>query len=179
MSTPSVYDQPMSSVPRPNDHLAVLLPKHLWKPDSDSDSQSCCRGTSSTHPSFAHPTPTVSLRPSPNSSIHSPNQPQTQTLPSNLLEMESEQEEKEEEEEEEEEKGEEEAGRKRRRFITDGSSDKGLQAVLVKKKGQNEDESVIRRYAFLPSLPPFSLFSPSPSPLPLPLLSTLYLEGED
>ncbi|KAJ3493274.1 hypothetical protein NMY22_g20231 [Coprinellus aureogranulatus] len=31
MSTPSVYDQPMSSVPRPNDHLAVLLPKHLWK----------------------------------------------------------------------------------------------------------------------------------------------------
>jgi asparaginyl-tRNA synthetase len=29
--------------------------------------------------------------------------------------------------------------------ITDGSSDKGLQAVLVKKKGQSEDESVIRR----------------------------------
>lgn len=29
--------------------------------------------------------------------------------------------------------------------ITDGSSDKGLQAVLLKKKGQSEDESVIRR----------------------------------
>ena len=29
--------------------------------------------------------------------------------------------------------------------ITDGSSDKGLQAVLVKKKGQSQDDSVIRR----------------------------------
>ncbi|KAF6765892.1 FYVE zinc finger-domain-containing protein [Ephemerocybe angulata] len=35
-SNSSLYDAPTTSHPRPNEHLAVLLPKHLWKPDSNA-----------------------------------------------------------------------------------------------------------------------------------------------